>query len=139
VQDKLRSFAQVASQDVKEATVVGNMQLELSRAHDSVFSTLAYTCTDHVYKDHAGVTHAIHICVHEEVEVASEPETSESLPKFIAHAKSGAFNRVDIKLRAHNSTGAAKTVASLQMRRGAMNMLGSKRKRPNILFELGEQ
>jgi hypothetical protein len=136
VQDKQRSFSQMSGQDLKEATTVGNMHLEVAKACDSVFNTLTYTCTDYVYKDHASVMHHIYICVYEEVEVVSEGcSSSESAPKFLAHAKSGAFNRVEILLRQHNTQGPLKPVASLQMRRGAMSTLGSKRKRPNILVE----
>jgi hypothetical protein len=132
VQDNLRS----GSSDSK---VFGNMQLEVGRAHDSPncpYGKLTYTCTDFVYKDHASVMHHIYICVYEEVEVISEGcSSSESAPKFLAHAKSGAYNRVEILLRQHNTQGPLKPVASLQMRRGAMSTLGSKRKRPNILIE----
>jgi len=136
VQENLRS----GSTDSK---VIGNMHLEVARAHDSPkcpFGKLTYTCTDYVYKDHASLMHHIYIRVHEEVEVSSEGcSSSESAPKFLAHAKSGAFNRVEILLRQHNTEGPLKLVASLQMRRGAMSTLGSKRKRPNILVELDEQ
>ena len=100
VQDKLRSFSQAPAQDMTDSKLIGNMHLQLARAQGSAFSKLAYTCTDNVYKDHAGIMHDIYICVHEEVEVASEASaSSESAPKFIAHAKSGAFNRVEIMLR----------------------------------------
>jgi hypothetical protein len=97
---------------------------------------LTYTCTDLAYKDHESITHHIYIRVHEEVEVPSEAyPPSDSAPKFLAHAKSGAFNRVEILLRQHNTPGPLKPVATLQMRRGAMSAVGSKRKRPNILTE----
>ena len=132
VQDKLRS----GSTDSK---VIGNMHLEVARAHDSPYSTLTYSCTDHVYKDHDSLAHHIYIRVHEEVEVPSEPyPPSDSAPKFLAHARPGAFNRVDILIQQHNYSGPPKSVASLQMRRGAMNAVGSKRKRPNIVAELAE-
>jgi hypothetical protein len=127
---------------IKEETTIGNMQLEFARAYDSPLCTsckLTYTCTDFVYKDHESIMHHIHIRVHEEVEVPSEPyPPSDSAPKFLAHARSGAFNRVEILLRQHNTTGPLKPVATLQMRRGAMSAVGSKRKRPNILIELDE-
>ena len=139
VQEKLRSFSQAPAQDMADSKLIGNMHLQVARAQGSAFSKLAYTCTDNVYKDHAGIMHDIYICVHEEVEVASEASaSSESAPKFIAHAKSGAFNRVEIMLRQHNSSSAPTSVVSLQMRRGAMSTLGSKRKRPNILTQLDE-
>ena len=132
VQDQLRS----GSTDSK---VVGNMHLEVAKGQDSPGSTLTYTCTDHVYKDHASIVHHIYVRVHEEVEVPSEPyPPSESAPKFLAHARSGSFNRVEILLRQHNTAGPLKPVATLQMRRGAMSTLGSKRKRPNILPDFGE-
>ena len=103
-----------------------------------VHGSRVHSCTDHVYKDHANIMHHIYICVHEEVEVTSEYEPSDSAPKFLAHAKPGAFNRVEILIQQHNYSGPPKCVASLQMRRGAMSTLGSKRKRPNILAELEE-
>jgi hypothetical protein len=77
--------------------------------------------------------------VHEFVDFNSEASSSsEAAPKFLAHAKAGAFNRVEILLRQHNTTGPLKPVATLQMRRGAMSACGSKRKRPNILTELDD-
>jgi hypothetical protein len=115
------------------------MHLEVTKGQDGPGSTLTYTCTDHVYKDHASIMHHIYIRVHEDVEVPSEPyPPSESAPKFLAHARSGAFNRVEILLRQHNTQGPLKPVATLQMRRGAMSTLGSKRKRPNILPDFGD-
>ena len=129
VQDQLRS----GSTDSK---VIGNMHLTVAKAEDSPGNTLTYTCTDLAYKDHESITHHIYIRVHEEVEVPSEAyPPSDSAPKFLAHAKSGAFNRVEILLRQHNTPGPLKPVATLQMRRGAMSAVGSKRKRPNILTE----
>ena len=136
VQDKVRSFAQAPGQDMAESIVIGSMHLEIARPHDIPFCTLTYTSTDYVYKDHAGIVNHIHIRVHEFVDVNSEPSAlTESAPKFLAHAKSGAFNRVEILLRQHNTAGPLKLVASLQMRRGAMSTLGSKRKRPNIMLD----
>jgi hypothetical protein len=139
VQDKLRSFSQAPAQDMADSKVIGNMHLEIARPHDIPFSTLTYTSTDNVYKDHAGIVNHIHIRVHEFVDFNSEPASlTESAPKFLAHSKSGSFNRVEILLRQTNTAGPLKPVASLQMRRGAMSTLGSKRKRPNILIELDE-
>lgn len=127
-------FSEAPKKGMNEEITIGNMQLEVSRAQDNTYSTLTYTCTDNVYKDHAGIMNDIYIRVHEEVEVDTEACSSEeSAPKFIAHAKSGSFNRVDVLLRQHNTEGPLQLVASLQMRRGAMSTLGSKRKRPNIV------
>lgn len=134
VQEKLRSFSQAPAQDMADSKVFDSIHLEIARAHDSQFSTLTYTCTDNVYKDHAGIMNHIYIRVHEAVEVNSNACSSrESAPKFIAHARSGSFNRVDILLRQHNTQDPLQLIASLQMRRGAMSTLGSKRKRPNIV------
>jgi hypothetical protein len=139
VQDKLRSFSQAPAQDMADSTVIGNMQLEIARPHDIPFCTLTYTSTDNVYKDHAGIVNHIYIRVHEFVDFNSEPASlTESAPKFLAHSKSGAFNRVEILLRPPNTAGPMKPVASLQMRRGAMSTLGSKRKRPNISTDFDE-
>ncbi len=126
---------------MKEEITVGSMQLEFARVENNSYSTLTYTCKDYLYKDHAGIVHHVYMCVHEEVEVPSEPyPPSDSSPKFLAHARSGSFNRVEIFLRQHigDTRGPVKPVATLQMRRGAMSTLGSKRKRPNILIDLDE-
>jgi hypothetical protein len=132
VQDQLRS----GSTDSK---VIGNMHLEVAKGQDGAGSTLTYTCTDFVYKDHESILHHIYIRVHEFVDFNSEPASlTESAPKFLAHSKSGAFNRVEILLRPPNTAGPMKPVASLQMRRGAMSTLGSKRKRPNISTDFDE-
>jgi len=139
VQDKLRSFSQAPAQDMADSKVIGNMHLEIARPHDIPFSTLTYTSTDYVYKDHAGILNHIYVRVHEFVDYYSEAcSSSESAPKFLAHEKSGSFNRVEILLRQHNTTGPLKPVACLQMRRGAMSAVGSKRKRPNILIDIPE-
>lgn len=132
LQDRLRVFSQGTQEDMKAEIAVGNMKLELAKELGSKFSTLMYTCTDLVYKDHANVAHHIHICIHEEVLMPPPEVACTSAPKFISHAKCGPYNRVDIMLQPHNSPTPPVTIASLQMRRGMMSSVGSKRKRPNL-------
>ncbi len=134
LQDRLRVFAQGAQEDMKAEVVVGNMQFELAKEAGSKFSTLMYTNTDVVYRDHANIEHQIHICIHEEVQTAPEVAGT-SAPKFISHDKCGPYNRVDIRLQPHNCKSPPATIASLQMRRGNMSSVGSKRKRPNLFEE----
>jgi hypothetical protein len=130
VQDNLRS----GSSDSK---VFGNMHLEVGRAHDSPncpFGKLTYTCTDFVYKDHASVMHHIYIRVHDQVKFCCDTESSEPA-KFLSHAKPGPYNTLEIMSKPQNSTAPPKTILTMQLRRGAMSTVGSKRKRPNILIE----
>ena len=131
IQDNLRSFAQKTQEDVKAETFIENMQLELTKEKGCPYSTLTYSCTDIIYKDHVNATHQVYIRLHEEV--LSHPEFEMTSSKFIAHGKSGPHNRVDILLKPHSSTAPPKSILSLQMRRGAMSNVGSKRKRPNIM------
>ena len=131
MQDRLRVFSQGTQEDMKAEVAVGNMRLELAKEAGSKFSTLMYTCTDIIYKDHANVEHRIYICIHEEVQTSPEVAGT-SAAKFISHDKCGPYNRVDIRLQPTDSTSPPTTIASLQMRRGTMSSVGSKRKRPNL-------
>lgn len=133
VQDEMRAFAQNTPEDLKVSTVIGNMKLELAKAKDSEFGTFTYCCTDIIYKDHLNCAHHIYICIHEEVQVCRDTDLSCEPAKFISHAKPGQYNQLDIMLKPQNNTSPPKTILSLQMRRGAMSNVGSKRKRPNIL------
>ena len=135
MQDNMRCFSQNAPEDMKSATVIDNMQLEMARDKDSHFSTLTYTCTDIIYKDHLSCPHHIYIRMHEEVKVCSDPELSCEPAKFISHSKPGPYNTLDVMLKPQNSTAPPQKILSLQMRRGAMSAVGSKRKRPNILID----
>ena len=109
------------------------MKLELAKAKDSEFGTFTYCCTDFIYKDHLNCAHHIYICIHEEVQVCCDTDLSGEPAKFISHAKPGQYNQLDITLKPQNNASPPKTILSLQMRRGAMSNVGSKRKRPNIL------
>jgi hypothetical protein len=134
MQDEMRCFSHNIIEDMKVATFIGNMQLELAKVKDSEFSTFTYSCKDIIYRDHANNAYHIYICIHDEVQVSSDKDLPcESTPKIISHNRSGAYNKVDIMLKQHNSTAPPTELLSLQMRRGSMSMLGSKRKRPNLI------
>jgi hypothetical protein len=140
VQDEMRCFSHNVPEAMQVATVIGNMQLELAKEKDSAFSTFTYTCTDTVYTDHANTAHHVYVRIHEEVHVGHGPDTPcGCAPKFIAHERPGPCNAVDIMLKPQNSAAPAKKVISLQMRRGAMSSVGSKRKRPNLLQDIDEE
>jgi hypothetical protein len=138
VQDEMRAFRNIP-EDTKMQTAIGNMQLELAKGSDSSFCTLTYSCTDYIYKDHADTAHHVYIRIHEEVHVHNSPNflhKLESAPKFISHEKSGPCNTVDILLKPQSGSAPAQQILSLQMRRGAMSSVGSKRKRPNLLQDI---
>lgn len=132
VQDEMRSFSNNFPEEMKVSTVMGNMQLELAKEKDSEFSTFTYSCTDIIYKDHMNCSNHIYIRVHDQVKFCCDTESSEPA-KFLSHAKSGPYNTLDILLKPQSSTSPPKKILTLQMRRGAMSSVGSKRKRPNIL------
>jgi len=111
------------------------MDLELAKQKDSEFSTLTYCCTDLTYKDHLNCSNFIYIRVHDQVRFCCDTESSEPA-KFLSHAKSGPYNTVEFMLKPQNSTSPPKTILTMQMRRGAMSAVGSKRKRPNIMDEI---
>jgi len=134
VQDEMQSFSHNFSEEMKVSTVIGNMQLELAKAKDSEFSTFTYCCTDSVYKDHLNCSHHIYIRVHDQVKFCCDTESSEPA-KFLSHAKPGPYNTLEIMSKPQNSTAPPKTILTMQLRRGAMSTVGSKRKRPNILIE----
>lgn len=137
VQDEMRSFSHSIPEEMQVSTVIGNMQLELAKEKDSAFSTFTYTCTDVIYKDHANTAHNIYVRIHDEVHLSHGPDNfGASAPKFISHERPGPCNAVDIMLKPHNSHAPAKKILSLQMRRGAMSSLCSKRKRPNLLEDI---
>ena len=138
VQDEMRSFAHNFPEELKVSMTVGNMQLELAKERDCEVSTFTYTCTDVIYKDHANTAHHIYIRIHEVVNADYLPgleSTCESTPKFISHERRGPYNKVSIMLKQHNSSAPPTELLSLQMRRGSMSMVGSKRKRPNLLLD----
>jgi len=132
VQDEMRCFSHNFPEEMKVSTVMGNMQLELAKEKDSEFSTFTYSCTDIIYKDHLNCSNHIYIRVHDQVKFCCDTESSEPA-KFLSHAKSGPYNTLDILLKPQSSTSPPKKILTLQMRRGAMSSVGSKRKRPNIL------
>ena len=137
VQDEMRSFSHNFPEEMKVSTVMGNMQLELAKEKDSEFSTFTYCCTDVVYKDHLNCSNHIYVRIHEKVLLHDSPKfvctTTDPAAKFISHARPGPCNAVDIMLKQQSSASPPKTILTLQMRRGAMSSVGSKRKRPNIL------
>jgi hypothetical protein len=137
VQDEMRGFSHNTPEEMQVATVIGNMHLELAKEKDSAFSTFTYTCTDVIYKDHANTAHHIYVRIHDEVHLSNGPETQcGSAPKFISHDRPGPCNAVDIMLKPQNGSAPAKKILSLQMRRGAMSSVCSKRKRPNLLEDM---
>jgi hypothetical protein len=141
VQDEMRCFSQKIIEDMKVATSIGNMQLELAKVKNSECSTFTYSCKDIVYRDHAGNANHIYICIDEVLSADYLPgleSMCESTPKFISHERRGPYNKVGIMLKQHKSTDPPTELLSLQMRRGGMSMLGSKRKRPN-LFDVSDQ
>ena len=140
VQDEMRCFSHNIIEDMKVATFIGNMQLELAKVKDSEFSTFTYSCTDVTYRDHANNAHHIYIRIDEDVnDAGDEDATCNFTPKIISHESAGKYNALTIMLKQHNSPAPPKELLSLQMRRGCMSMLGSKRKRPNLLLDLGDQ
>jgi len=137
--DNLKSFSQDTSEDQKAETVIGNMEFQLTRNKDSRYSALTYSCSDITYKDHENIAHQIYICIQEEVHVLTDTDLSmESSPKFISHKFPGAHNIVDVILKRQNSSAPPKTILSLQMRRGAMSNIGSKRKRPDLFLSVDD-
>jgi hypothetical protein len=137
VQDEMRGFSHNTPEEMQVATVIGNMHLELAKEKDSAFSTFTYTCTDVIYKDHANTAHHIYVRIHDEVHLSNGPDTQcGSAPKFISHDRPGPCNAVDIMLKPQNGSAPAKKILSLQMRRGAMSSVCSKRKRPNLLEDM---
>jgi hypothetical protein len=72
--------------------------------------------------------------VHDQVKFCCDTESSEPA-KFLSHAKPGPYNTLEIMSKPQNSTAPPKTILTMQLRRGAMSTVGSKRKRPNILIE----
>lgn len=132
VQDEMRCFSHNFPEEMKVSTVIGNMNLELAKEKDSEFSTFTYCCTDFIYKDHLNSSHFIYIRVHDQVRFCCDTESSEPA-KFLSHAKPGPYNTLEFMLKPQNSTSSPKTILTMQMRRGAMSNVGSKRKRPNIL------
>jgi hypothetical protein len=132
VQDEMRCFSHNFPEEMKVSTVIGNMHLELAKEKDSEFSTFTYCCTDFIYKDHLNSSHFIYIRVHDQVRFCCDTESSEPA-KFLSHAKPGPYNTLEFMLKPQNSTSSPKTILTMQMRRGAMSNVGSKRKRPNIL------
>jgi hypothetical protein len=135
IQENVRLFSQSVPEEMKLEKVIDNIHLELDKPKDSHFSTLTYTCTDVIYKDHVNCPHHIYIRMHEEVQLCSDPDLSGEPAKFIAHAKPGSYNTLEILMKPQSapSTVSPQKILSLQMRRGAMSNVGSKRKRPNIL------
>ena len=133
VQDEMRCFAHKTAEEIQVATAIGNMQLVLVKDKDSEFSTFTYTCTDVVYKDHANTAHHIYVRIHEEVHNPGGDD--EFTSKTISHGRSGPCNKIHILLKPNNSPAPPTELLALQMRRGSMSMLGSKRKRPNLLLD----
>ena len=133
VQDEVRSISNNNQEDKKVSTVMGNVQLEMSKANGHV--TLMYTCTDFIYKDHENTSHNIYIEIHEEQGLPDPESPLEAASKVISHERSGEYNPLALMLKQNNSTAPPKELLSLQMRRGCMSMLGSKRKRPNLLLD----
>ena len=140
VQDEMRCFSHNVPEAMKVACVLGKMQLELSKDKDSEFSTFTYSSTDIIYRDHANNAHHIYIRIHEEVHSFSGADAaSDFAPTTVAHERSGEYNAVSIVLKQQNSSAPPKELLVMQLRRGCMSMLGSKRKRPNLLLDVGDQ
>ena len=137
VQDEVRSISNNFQEDKRVSTVMGNVQLEMAKENGQV--TLMYTCTDFIYKDHANTSHSIYIKIHEEQRLPDPESPREAASKVISHERAGEYNQLSIMLKQNNSTAPPKELLSLQMRRGCMSMLGSKRKRPNLLLDSCDQ
>ena len=137
--ENLKSFSQDANEDQKAETVIGNMEFQLTRNKESRYSALMYSCRDITYKDHENIAHQIYISIQEEIHVLADNDVSvESSPKFISHKFPGAHNIIDVILKRQNSSATPKTILSLQMRRGAMSHVGSKRKRPDLFMHVDD-